>query len=146
MKHENPLQLRRRRAAMLAPASGRKAVRMLTATAKSRPGSPLRLLTLLAIAHASLAFYLWFCAPGLSLVSTPVRLWEIVSGLWLVWPALPGVRAAARSYQPARISATTPSISRRAIEIRFGNFGSASMSNHCASSISSGAGVISPPA
>lgn len=145
MRHENSLP-RRRRVAMLAPSSARKAVRMLKATVKSRPGSPLRLLTLLAIAHASLAFYLWFCTPELRLVSAPARLWEIVSGLWLVWPALPGVRAAAHSFQDARISATAPSIKRRAIEIRFGSFGSASMSNHCASSISPGSGVISPPA
>lgn len=67
---------------------------MHTVTSKSRPGSPLRLLTLLATAHATLAFYLWFCAFDVNLVSTSVRLWQIVCGLWLVWPALPAVCAA----------------------------------------------------
>ena len=63
-------------------------------TAISRPGSRVRLLTLLAIAHASLAFYLWFCAFDANLVLTPVRLWQILSGLWLVWPVLLVVHAA----------------------------------------------------
>jgi len=67
---------------------------MLAVTSKSRPGSPLRLLTLLAVAHATLAFYLWFCAFDVNLVSTSVPIWQIVSGLWLVWPILPAVCAA----------------------------------------------------
>ena len=67
---------------------------MLTVTSKSRPGSSLRLLTLLAIAHATLAFYLWFCAFDVNLVLTSVRLWQILSGLWLVWPVPLAVRAA----------------------------------------------------
>ena len=54
----------------------------------SRPASSSRLLTLLAIAHASLAFYLWFCAFELSLPSTSLRLWEILGALWPIWPAL----------------------------------------------------------
>lgn len=74
---------------------GRKEMRMLTVASNSRPGSPLRLLALLATAHAALAFYLWFCAFDVNLVSTSVRLWQVVSGLWLVWPALPAVCAAA---------------------------------------------------
>lgn len=68
---------------------------MLTVTSKSRPGSSLRLLTLLAIAHATLAFYMWFCAFDVNLVLTSVRLWKILFGLWLVWPVPLAVRAAA---------------------------------------------------
>jgi hypothetical protein len=67
---------------------------MLTVTSKSRPGSSTRLLTLFAIAHATLTFYLWFCAFDVNLVLTSVRLWQILSGLWLVWPVLLAVRAA----------------------------------------------------
>lgn len=63
---------------------------------KSQPGWSLRLPTLLAIAHAALAFYLWFCAFDVNLILTPVRLWEILSVLWLVWPMLLAVRAAVR--------------------------------------------------
>ena len=51
----------------------------------------MRLLTLFATAHAALALYLWVCAFDVSLLSTSVRLWQIVSGLWLVWPILPAV-------------------------------------------------------
>ena len=67
---------------------------MNTVTAISRPGSRVRLLTLLAIAHASLVFYLWFCAFDTNLFLTPIRLWQILSGLWLVWPVVLAVRAA----------------------------------------------------
>jgi hypothetical protein len=67
---------------------------MLTVTLKSRPGSSLRLLTLLAIAHAALAFYLWFCAFDVSLILTSVRFWQMLSALWLVWPVLLAVRVA----------------------------------------------------
>lgn len=69
---------------------------MLTVTLKPRPGSSLRLLTLLAIAHAALAFYLWFCAFDVSLIRASVRLWQILSALWFVWPILLAVRAAVR--------------------------------------------------
>jgi hypothetical protein len=68
---------------------------MLTVTSKSRAGSSLRLLTLLAIAHSTLALYLWFCAFDVNLVLTSARLWKILSGLWLVWPVLLTVHAAA---------------------------------------------------
>jgi hypothetical protein len=67
---------------------------MNTVTAISPSGSGVRLLTLLAIAHASLAFYLWFCAFDANLVLTPIRLWQILSGLWLVWPIVLPVRGA----------------------------------------------------
>ena len=67
---------------------------MLTVTSQSQPGSSLRLLTLLAIVHATLAFYLWFCAFDVNLVLTSVRLWQFLSGLWLVWSVLPAIRAA----------------------------------------------------
>ena len=67
---------------------------MLPVTLKSQPGSSLRLPTLLAIAHAALAFYLWFCAFDVNLALTSVRLWQILSALWLVWPVLLAVRAA----------------------------------------------------
>jgi hypothetical protein len=67
---------------------------MLTVTSKSRPGSSLRLLTLLAIAHATLAFYLWLCAFDINLVLTSVHLWQFLCGLWLVWPVLAAVRVA----------------------------------------------------
>ena len=65
-----------------------------TVTAISRPGSRLRLLTLLAIAHGSLAFYLWFCAFDVNLVLTSVPLWQVLSGLWVAWPMLLAVLAA----------------------------------------------------
>ena len=61
---------------------------MLTATTNPRPGSRLRLPTLLAVAHASLALYLWVCAPGLNLVIVPVHLWEVLTWLWVGWPFL----------------------------------------------------------
>jgi hypothetical protein len=63
-------------------------------TTMSRPTSAFRLLTLLAIAHASLAFYLWFCAFDLGLPSTSLHLWEILGALWLVWPAQLALRTA----------------------------------------------------
>lgn len=63
---------------------------------KSLPGSSLRLPTLLAIAHAALAFYLWFCAFDVNLAMTSVRLWQILTALWFVWPILLAVRAAVR--------------------------------------------------
>ena len=47
---------------------GRKKIRMLTAIANSRPGSRLRLLTLLAAAHASVALSLWLCAFDVNLL------------------------------------------------------------------------------
>lgn len=75
---------------------------MPTMTPKSRPGSPLRLLTLLATAHAALAFYLWFCAYDLSVELTAAPLWRIISALWLAWPALLAVRAAAPAARVAR--------------------------------------------
>lgn len=67
---------------------------MFTVTSMSRPGSSLRLLTLLAIAHATLAFYSWFCASDVNVVLTSVPLWQILSGLWLLWPVLLAVGAA----------------------------------------------------
>lgn len=71
-------------------------------TPKPQPGSTLRLLTLLAIAHAALAFYLWFCAYDLGLYLTAAPLWGITSALWFVWPALAVVRAAALAARVAR--------------------------------------------
>jgi hypothetical protein len=65
---------------------------MLTATANSRPGSRLRLLTLLAAAHASLAPYLWLRAFDVNLVTIPVRLWEVLTWSWVGWPVLLLVR------------------------------------------------------
>ena len=65
---------------------------MLTATANSRPGSRLRLLTLLAAAHASLALYLCLCAFDVNLVIIHVRLWEVLTWSWVGWPVLLLVR------------------------------------------------------
>jgi hypothetical protein len=65
---------------------------MLTATANSRPSSRLRLLTLLAAAHASLALYLWLCAFDVNLIIIPVRLWEVLTWSWVGWPVLLLVR------------------------------------------------------
>ncbi len=67
---------------------------MLAVTSNSRPGSSLRLLMLLAIAHATAAFYLWFCAFDVNLLLSSVRLWQILSGMWGVWPVLLAVHAA----------------------------------------------------
>jgi len=61
-------------------------------TANSRPGSRLRLLTLIAVAHASLALYLWLCAFDANLVIIPVRLWELLTWSWVGWPVLLVVR------------------------------------------------------
>lgn len=61
---------------------------MLPATMNPRSGSRLRLPALLAVAHASLALYLWVCAPDVNLVIVPVRLWEVLTWLWVGWPAL----------------------------------------------------------
>lgn len=65
---------------------------MLTATANSRPGSRLRLLTLLAAAHASLALYLWLCEFDVNLAIVPVRLWEVLTWSGVGWPILLLVR------------------------------------------------------
>jgi len=65
---------------------------MLTASANSRPNSRLRLLTLFAVAHASLALYLWFCAFDIALVIVPVQLWEGLTWSWVGWPVLLVVR------------------------------------------------------
>jgi hypothetical protein len=52
----------------------------------------LRVLTLLAVAHASLAFYLWLCAFDVNLVIIPARLWEVLAWSWVGWPVLLVVR------------------------------------------------------
>jgi hypothetical protein len=74
---------------------------MLTATANSRPGSRLRLLTLLAGAHASLALYLWLCAFDVDLVIVPVQLWKILTWSWVGWPVLLAVRYRRMVARPA---------------------------------------------
>jgi hypothetical protein len=62
----------------------------------TQPVSRLRLLVLLAIAHALLVFYLWFCAFDLELVLLPgVRLWMALAWSWATWPVLMVFRAAA---------------------------------------------------
>lgn len=70
--------------------------RMLTATVDTRSGSRLRLLTLLAFAHASLALYLWLCAVDVNLVIIPARLWEVLTWLWIGLPVLLVVRGECR--------------------------------------------------
>ena len=90
-----------------------------------RPTSTLRLLTLLAIAHASLAFYLWFCAFDLALPATSLRLWEILGALWLVWPALLayGRAAALALARRSGIQFLTNAGSSRARSARFSRYG-----------------------
>ena len=68
---------------------------MHSADLRFRPGSTVRLLALLAVAHATFAFYLWFCAYDVLLPSTSLRFWQIVAWLCLLWPLLPAIRAAA---------------------------------------------------
>ena len=69
---------------------------MLTPMENAQPVSRLRLLVLLAIAHALLVFYLWFCAFDLEFVLLPgVRLWIPLAWSWAAWPVLMVVRAAA---------------------------------------------------
>jgi len=82
-------------------------IQMPTLTEKSQPASRLRLLTLLAIAHASLAFYLWLCAFELDLVLAPVRIWVALAWSWATWPVLMVVasrRSLARFAERALIS------------------------------------------
>ena len=69
-------------------------LRMFTSITNSA-SSRLRLLALLAVAHASLALYVWFCASELDLVVTPVRLWVVLAWSWAGWPVL--LAAAAQS-------------------------------------------------
>ena len=48
----------------------------------------MRLMALLAVAHASLAFHVWFCAFELDLVVIPVRLWLLLAWSWAGWPVI----------------------------------------------------------
>ena len=71
---------------------------MPTVTENSQPESRLRLFALLAVAHASLAFYLWLCAFDVNLVLT-VRVWVALAWLWVAWPLLlvaRGIRSVGR--------------------------------------------------
>lgn len=85
---------------------------MRTLTSDTRPASSLRLQALLALAHASLALYLWFCAYDLSLALTSARLWQILSALWLVWPVLLAVRTSASVARYTRYKWASPSVGR----------------------------------
>ena len=72
------------------------AIHILTLMENIQPVSRLRLLVLVAIAHALLVFYLWFCALDLEFVLLPgVRLWIALAWSWATWPVLIVVCAAA---------------------------------------------------
>ena len=80
---------------------GRTVLRMFTSTTNSG-SSRLRLLALLAVAHAALAFYVWFCASELDLVVTPVRLWVVLAWSWAGWPLVLAAAAQSRGHHAFR--------------------------------------------
>src|SRR5262249_9695057 len=81
---------------------------MLTSATNSR-SSRLRLLALLAVAHVSLAFYVWFCPFELDFFLIPWHIWVVLACSWAGWPVLLVVAAQSHGRRALR---PTPAVNR----------------------------------